>query len=282
MSTKLPQVDKLVIPGQKQADLADVVTAITVDYGVDQVAELTVTMIDPGEKLTRAAANSTGGVLTFDGERWQIGSVEAQLAEYGALLTIRARDPLAKALRATYKTSGEKKVSPGDWVKRRVTAAGGTATVQQSSKRGAIAQSKNESVLDIIGNLAADLEWSWVSHSGRLWFGSRYYAWQGKLPALPMWLVSWKADPASDAYAASWTVSDDDVENSGDLELEVPYEHGKRLRPWHRISSTIPGATGTWLVEEVGITHDGFTPVTIRASRPKKPSPKAGSSNKES
>lgn len=281
MSTRLPEVNKLVILGQKQADLAEIVTSIAVDYGTDQVAELTVTMIDPGEKLTRLAANSTGAFLTFDGDRWQIGSVEATLTEFGSELMIRARDPLAKQLRTTYKTSGEKKVSPGDWVKRRVALAGGTAIVQPSSKRGTIAQSKNESVLDIIGSLAGDLEWSWVAHTGRLWFGSRYFAWQGKLGSLPTWVVSWKENPASDALSASWTVSDDDVENNGDLELEVPYEHGKRLRPWHRIQSTIPGAAGVWLIEEVGITHDGFTPVNVRVSRPKKPSPKAGSSNKE-
>lgn len=282
MTTKLPQVDKLVIPGQKRADLEDVVTAISVDYSVNQVAELTVQIIDPGDKLTKLASNSIGAVLTFDSDRWQIGSVEAALLEFGSLLTLRARDPLAKQLRKTYKTSAEKKVSPGDWVKRRVKAAGGTATVQASSKRGTIAQSKNESVLDLMSALASDLEWSWVSHSDRLWFGSAYYAWQGRFAALSTWSVTWQASPATDAMTASWSESDDDPDNNGQLDLELAYEFGKLIRPWHRISSKIPGAAGTWLVDQVQITHDGVTPVRVTAVKPKKPSPKAGSSAKES
>lgn len=281
MSTRLPKIDKLVIPGQRQALLAEVVTSITVDYGTDQVAELSVTLADPDDKVTTKAKALLGAMLTFEGQRWQIGSVDAQLVEWGTVLTLRARDPLAKKLRVTYKTSAEKKVSPGDWVKGRVKAAGGSAVVQPSSKRATIAQSKNQSVLDVMGDLAGELEWSWTSYEDRLYFANRYTAWQGKVPGLATWPVTWQTNPRSDALAGSWTQSDDNSENVAELDLELPYEYGARLRPWQRLRSTLPGAAGLWLIETVNITHDGFTPVQVTATQPKKPSPKAGSSAKE-
>lgn len=281
MTTRLPQVAKLSLPGQRQALLAELVTDISVEYGTDQVAELSITLADPDDTVTRAATALIGSTLTFAGQRWQVGAVEGALAEWGTALTIRARDPLAKQLRRTYKTSAEKKVSPGDWVTGRVRAAGGTATVQASSKRATIAQSKNQSVLEVIGDLASELEWSWTSYDGRLLFGSRYAAWQGRLGGLPTWRVTWQANPNTDALSATWTDSDDNTENRAELEIELPYEYGAQLRPWHRIQSTLPGATGTWLVQSVSITHDGATPVRVTATQPKKPSPKAGSSSKE-
>lgn len=281
MTIRLPQVDKLVLPGQRQALLAELVTSIAVEYGTDQVAELTVEIADPDDKITAQATGLIGSTLTFAGSRWQIGTVEATLAEWGTQLTIRARDPLAKKLRVTYKTSAEKKVSPGDWVKGRVKAAGGTALVQPSSKRATIAQSKNQSVLDVIGDLAGELEWAWTSYDGRLIFGSRYAAWQGKVGALPTWAITWQTNPNTDALTATWADSDDNTDNRAELELELPYGYGAQLRPWHRLAVTMPGATGTWLVETVSITHDGTTPVQVTATKPKKPSPKAGSSAKE-
>ena len=281
MTTKLPQVSKLTLPGEKQADLADVVTEIAIDYVTDSVSELSIVFADTNHRIAKRASALIGQIVTFDGVRWQVGSVDSELAAWGSLITLRARDPLAKKLRVTYKTSAEKKVSPGQWVTGRVKKAGGRAIVQPSSKRGTIAQSKNQSVIDVITDLATELEWSWVSHSGVLIFGSRFAAWQGKIGGLPTWRVSWDSNPSTDALAATWSDSDDNTENRATLEIELSYEHGARLRPWHRLASTIPGADGTWLIESVNIIHDGVTPVQITATKPKKPSPKAGSSAEE-
>lgn len=279
-SNRLPEVGKLSIPGKKQADLAELVQSIEVTYTADQMAELTIIVMDPLHKLTGSPLAAIGTVITFDGSSWQVGAIDAELLEWGSLLTYRCRDPLAKGLRKTYKTSAEQKVSPGDWVTRRVKLAGGRITVQPSSKRATISQSKSQSVLDVISSLASDLDWSWVSYAGRMIFASRYYAWQGKV-GLPAWKVSWKANAATDALTATWSDSDDNAENRAELEISLPYDFGIKLRPWHRIVSTIPGAKATYLVEEVTITYDGVSPVEIRCTIPKPPGPKAGSSSKE-
>jgi hypothetical protein len=281
MITRLPKIDKLILPGTSFADLSDVVSAITVDYGTDQVAELNVVIVDPGHKVTKSPIADVGSVIIFDGDRWQVGSIEAALTEWGSQVTIRCRDPLAKKLRATYRTSAEKKVAPSTWVSQRVRTAGGRALIQQSSSRGTISQSKSQSVLDVIGDLASELDWSWTSHGDHFFFASRHYAWSGQL-GQSAWTVTWKTDPASDALNATWTDSDDNTVNRREMELEVTYDAGYRMRPWQRINSTIPGASGYWLIESVSITHDGTTPVTVNATRPKPPSPKAGSSSRES
>lgn len=281
MTTKLPKVSQLTIPGQRQADLSEVVTEIAIEYVTDSVSELSITFADTNHRIAKRANGLIGQMLTYDGVRWQVGSVDSELAAWGSLITVRARDPLAKKLRVTYKTSAEKKVSPGQWVEGRIKKAGGRAIVQPSAKRATIAQSKNQSVLDVIGDLAGELEWSWVSHSGVFIFGSRFAAWQGSIGGLPTWRVSWDFEPSTDALSASWSDSDDNTDNRATLEIELAYEHGVRLRPWHRLNSTIPGADGIWLIESVNIVHDGVSAVQISATKPKKPSPKAGSSAKE-
>lgn len=281
MTAKLPQVNKLVIPGQKTADLTEIITGISVEYTTDSVAELTLDLIDAQERIVTGGSALGGNRVTFDGQPWQVGGVEANLVEAGAQMALRCRDPLAKKLRKTYRTSAEKKVSPSAWVTTRVRKAGGTARVQPSSKRGTIAQSKSQSALEVIADLAGELEWSWTSYEGTFLFASRYYAWQGKLPGLPTWAVTWKKSPSTDAVAASWADSDDNTENLAELDVELPYAYGARMRPWHRIASTVPGARGTYLIESVSITHDGVSPVQVRATKPKKPSPKPGSSSEE-
>jgi hypothetical protein len=94
--------------------------------------------------------------------------------------------------------------------------------------------------------------------------------------------VRWGTEPDRDAVSARWIETDDDSDNNAEIDFEVPYAMGKDMRPWHRLTSTIPGAEGAWLIENVQIRHDGVTPVRVFATQPQRPSPKPGSSSKES
>lgn len=280
MTTRLPQVGKLTIPGKSQATLEEIVRDISVEYSTDQVSELSVTVEDTKHLLANAKLATIGSLVSFAGESWQVSAVEGSAYEWGSELVLKARDPLARKLRKTYKTSAEQKVSPGDWIKGRVKTAGGTATVQPSSKRATIAQSKNQSVLDVITGFASELDWSWTSYGGRFWFASRHYAWQQKL-GLSQWKFTWATDDATDMLTADWAESDDNSTNVGELSISVPYEMGRSVRPWQTFWTNLPGARGLWLVESVRITHDGVSPVEIQATQPTKPSPKPGSGSKE-
>lgn len=283
MNTRTPKVDRLRVAGKKlKAELAEVVIELTADYAIDSLGELRVVAADPAQRLVKTPLANFNTQVTLDDEKWSVGAFEAAFSgDELSTVTIAARSPLARRLRRRYKVSDTKKVSPSQWVTARVKAAGGKAVCQTSNKELDISQrggNQRQSELDVIGNLASELDWSWAEHSNTFYFGSRHWAWKGGA-GTPTWRVTWKTVEATDALSMSWTVSDDNAEDFANLDLELPYQAGQRLRPWHRIQLRGAGvADGIWLVDSVAVTHDGVSSVAVTASQPRKPSPKKGSS----
>jgi hypothetical protein len=283
MPTRAPRADALRIASNRlSAQLADVITDIALDFGSGQVAELTITAADPIGLLDDTPIADLGTSVTMTDDpagSWEVGSIDAA---YGAGITwtYRCRSKLAKNLRVRFKTGAEVQVSPTDWVKRRVKEAGGRTVAQPSSKRVAIGQGgkqDRQSVLDVIGNLAGELEWAWVEHGNTLYFGDPYWALTGG-PGLPTWPVTWKSDPASDALAMAVNLSDDDTEAAGTLDVTLPNAYGRQLRPWHRIQLQDAGRySGLWLVTSVSYRDDNYSAVDISCLRPRKPAKKGGS-----
>jgi hypothetical protein len=135
-----------------------------------------------------------------------------------------------------------------------------------------------QSVLDVITDLASELEWAWVEHGNTLYFGDPYWALTGG-PRLPMWPVTWKKNPRSDALEMQVNLSDDDTESRGTLDLSLPHGYGRRLRPWHRIQLSDAGRySGTWLVQSVSYLDDDVSTVDVSCVLPRKPAKKGGSS----
>lgn len=283
MAERTTRADLLRLAGKKvQADLSEVVTEITQDYSVGTVAELTITVADPTGRLDQSPLAELGASITMADDpqgSWEVGSIDAA---YGAGITwtYRCRSRLAKDLRRRFKAGAEKEVSPTEWVTSKVRAEGGRVVAQPSSKRVAIGQGgkkDRQSVLDVITNLASELEWDWVEHGGVFYFGDPYWALQGG-PRLPTWPVTWKSDEASDALAMSVNLSDDDTETRGTLDLSLPNAFGRRLRPWHRVLLKDAGRyAGTWLVTSVSYADDNYAPVDVSCALPRKPSKKDGS-----
>lgn len=283
MNTRTPAVDRLRVASKKlKIELAELVTEIACDYAIEALSELRVVAADPGQRFVKTDLATFGKTVTLDDEKWTVGSVEAAFSgDELSTVTMVSRSPLARQLRRKYKVTDTKKVSPSEWVTARVKAAGGTAVCQKSSKQLDISQrggDQRQSELDVIGGLASELDWAWTEHSNTFYFGSRYWAWQGGANT-PTWRVTWKSKPATDAITMTWSVSDDNTDDFATVDLELPYEAGERLRPWHRIDLRGAGiADGTWLVDSVAVTHDGVSTVQVSASQPRKPSPKGGSS----
>lgn len=283
MTARLPSTEILRIAGNKvRADLADNISEVTLDYGVGQVAELTIRVLDPTGRLDNTALVELGGTVTIAGSSgaWEVGAIDA---DYGAGITwsYRCRSAVARQLRKRYKVGAEREVSPSEWVTRRVTELGGTITVQKSSKRIAIGQAGKEdaqSTLDVINSLAGELEWSWVERDGRLLFGDPYWAYTGEAKTLT-YPVTWKLDDNTDALSVSVSLSDDDTESAGSIDLTLPYRAGERIRPWDRLSITGIGRySGIWLVDTVAYPLDSIGPVSVSGSQPRKPRKKKGSS----
>ena len=283
MAERKPRADLVRIAGNKlRADLSDVVTEIALDFSVGSVAELAITAADPTGRLDGSPLAALGTTVTMTDDpqgSWEVGSIDAV---YGAGITwtYRCRSKLAKNLRQKFKMSAETKVSPTEWVTRKVREAGGKTVAQPSQKQVAIGQAgkqDRQSVLDVIGSLASDLEWGWAEHGGTFYFGDAYWALTGG-PKLPTWPVTWKKDPASDALEMQVNLSDDDTESRGTLDLTLPHAFGRRLRPWHRIQLSDAGRySGTWLVQSVSYLDDDVSTVDVSCNLPRKPAKKGGS-----
>jgi hypothetical protein len=280
--SRLPSADLVRISGGKiRADVSDLITAIDLDYGVGQVCELTIGVIDPTGILDTTPLAEPGATVTLSGSagEWEIGAIDA---DYGAGIrwSYRCRSKIARQLRQRYKAGAEKEVAPTEWVTRRVKELGGRTVAQPSSKRIAIGQAGNEdaqSSLDVIDELAGQLEWAWVERDGVLYFGDPYWAYTGGART-PTWSVTWKSAPETDALSLSASVSDDDTELAGTLDVTLPYLAGQRIRPWDRIR--VPGIgrySGDWLVEAVTYPLDNVGPVNVQTTRPRKPRKKKGS-----
>lgn len=277
-----PDLDTVTLAGGRlKADLTDAITEVTVDYSTGSVAQLVIAAADVAA-ITGSALMRPGTTLTWQDDPWQVGGrTTTRSSDNTVLHRFTARSTLARGLRKTYKASAETKVSPSQWVTRRVLQAGGRATCQPSSRQSTIAQTSGrdrQSTLDVIANLASDLEWSWTEWGGRLLFGSRHWAWQTG-PTGRLWAVTWGKDESTDALSSEVTVDDDDTENYVTIALELPYRYGKRIRPWDRIQLTGFGTEATMLVEQVSVTADGTTGVRVQASQPRPPAKKAGSSS---
>jgi hypothetical protein len=284
MSQRKPRADAVRIAGKKlRADLGDVITEIALDFQAGSVAELAITASDPTSRLDGSPLASLGTSVTMADDPkqpWEVGSIDAVYGP-GILWTYRCRSKLAKNLRQRFKTNAETKVSPTEWVTRKVRDAGGRTVAQPSSKRVAIGQGgkqDRQSVLDVITDLAQELEWAWVEHGNTLYFGDPYWALTGG-PKLPTWPVTWKANPRSDALELAVNLSDDDTETRGTLDLSLPNGLGRQMRPWHRIAARGLGRySGTWLIDSVTFLDDGVSPAQVSCSLPRKPSKKGGSS----
>lgn len=273
------------VRGQKLVGrLAQAVTAISVDHQTGIVGELAVAVADPDNALGGTELLATGAEVIWDGDEWEVGG---RTSTYGADNTLvhefACRSALARSLRRRFKASAERRVSPSEWVTRRVTAAGGQAVCQPSSKQGTIAQtsgSERQSELDVIANLASDLEWDWVESRGRLLFGSRHWAWSTGFTGQSTWLFTWGRRQTTDALSGEFTVDDDDTDNQVAGTLAVPYDAARAIRPWDlvRARGFIPEAE-TFLVESIQLTANPADPATLTLTQPRPPARKSGSSS---
>jgi hypothetical protein len=278
-----PNFDTITLAGTRlTADLTDAVTSIQVEYGTGTVAQLTLAVTDSAKALAGSPLLAPGTAMTWQGDRWQVAGRSSTRGSDDTLThTFTARSALARSLRRRYQASAEKRVSPSEWVTRRVAKAGGQAVCQASAKQGTIAQSSGkdrQSDLDVIANLGSDQEWTWVEWGGRLYFGHRHWAWSTN-PTGRSWSVTWGVDPATDALGSDLAWDDDDTENAIAGTVDLPNAYGSLIRPWDRLVVAGFGPLATVLVEQVSITVDGTSPVQVQVAQPRPPAKKAGSSS---
>ena len=265
------------------ADLTAAMTTLSFDGGAGAVAQLTANVLDADGVFLRSALATPGSDVTWRDDAWQVGAVTTEWTDDNRILhQLTCRSALARGLRRKRQASVETRVSPSEWVARRIAQRGGIAICQPSSRQSTIAQaSGNErpSDLDMIANLGSDLGWTWVEWGNRFWFGSRHWAWTGGATGQRTWSITRNVSDRSDAVAARLGIDDDDTENTGTGTVTVPYALGVRIRPWDLLNITQRGPrSGTWLVDKISFPADAHTPIQLEVSQPRRPAAKAGSS----
>lgn len=254
------------------ADLEQAVASVSLDLTVEEVSQVTLSLLDPDGKLT--GRDLRKATLGWDGAVWDISASSLQAA--AGSIELAARSVLGRRMRRTYRVVGEHKVNADEWIVRWVTALGGVAVVQKTGKRAVLPEDTDQSVWDVLGAVCSDLGWSFVEYGGRVWAGSRMWAYDGG-PDLPTWPVTWKTDAATDLLDASPALTHDDPDRLGSCDMVLRWEQGRRLRPWHLLDLSGLGIyDGRWLAEGVQIPNDGTSPVTVSCIRPRRKSEKTG------
>lgn len=263
--------------GESVADVAEVVQDVALEFTPGTVAQLSVTLADPGRALHSHGLLELGTLVRWRGTDWQVGSVDRTFTAWGAGYVVRCRSALAKQLRLTTGPRADKGVTPAEWIGKRVAEAGGKAVVEPGAKARTITMKRGVSVLDTIGALASATEVQWVEAEGILAVGTPWWALQGG-SGLPTWAVSWPED----ALELTAGRSEDDKADGATAALSLAYADGAELRPWHRIDLAGTGTEvdGIWLVESVRFSDDGVSPVSVGLVRPLQTGVKAGSSPK--
>ena len=270
--------DLWIADGKRGAAVETATQTAGVDWTVGSVAELTVTLADRDHRLAAHHLTRLGTHVRLGDDEWRVGAVDRQYGAFGAMTTVRARSILARRLRSTAKNRVHGQVSAHDWIIRAVTDAGGTAVVQPSAARVEVAQTKGQTVLDVIASLCSDQQWEWAEYGGRFIAGTGWWARNGG-HAPRVWPLTWKRDGGGDILAVETVVTDDDRAQDGALTLVLPYDTGIRVRPWHMlsVSGLAGGDNGDWLVQSVKASIARGSTVTVDAYRPLKPAPRATS-----
>lgn len=258
------------------ADVLEALTAISVDTSAGEVPQLTLTISDDaGTLLRRPGILTTGAAVQWRGRDWQVASIATRAGDDNTIQhEFAARAPLARALRNKVDPSIRHGLSPSQWVTATVKATKGIAVCQPSNPRQVIGQrggKRAQRTLDVIADLASDLDWSWCVRDGLLLFASRKWVLDTGPAPTKLWDLRFDAEGLLDLDLA---IDEDDDANRASGSVRLAYDAGIDIQPWDRIRLTGAGRyDGPWLVEAVKASGDTTEPVELDLAWPRKPSP---------
>ncbi len=271
------------------ADISDVMGTVSYEFGVGQVAQFSFPAVDTDGKIAGRGLLRAGTVLRWDNTRWEIAAVEREYRGESTWLTVECRSAVARRMRLMTGLDKATDVTPGQWISKYVRACGGTATVETGAKRRTINPKRTDSVLDVVASLASETSVEWVEIGGHVYVGTAWWALQGKT-GLPTYRVA--VDPATLAglgsaplLGSSLTTREslDDRTQAAEASLTLERTLGQFLRPWNLVDLVdVPDPDrGLWLVTSVSF-DDTAADVSVSLQRPRKSSPKNGSSGRGS
>ena len=267
------------------ADITDAVGVAAFDYRTGAVPEFTFDAVDRDRKLSARGLLREGTTLKYEADTWQIAAVERTYKGADIWLTFTARSRLARRLRNMTGPKTWEKATPEQVISSLVKKAGGTAVVEPGAGRMRIRQSRNQSVLDLIGSIASDTGVEWVEVDGVIYVGTPWWAWKDDATGLPTWTARVDGVLPDIGAGRELAVLDfnsrsslDDRKNAAEAQLTVEVKQGSRVRPWNLVDirKADDADNGTWLVDGVGFDEvSGATSIDLL--RPLKSSPKKAS-----
>ena len=276
----MPEVvwrDVIVTTSTVTADIADAVTAASLDMPNDAVAELELTVADPGLRLWVAGLFELGAAVRWRDLALTIAAIEVD-ATTTERVTVRCRSTVAQALRRREGASLARQTSVAAWLAAEAAAVGGTVRGPVDPTRAHVSRAggdQRESTWQVAARAADDLDWWLFEHAGTVTFAPA--EWLAANPAQE-WRATWLLDETTDVLGLSARSSDDDDDAAAEIELSVPPRTWSDIRPGHTVTVSGVGALdGTYVVSSVGIDLSDVDPIDVRAVIPRPPKPRKGS-----
>lgn len=238
-------------------DWDEALTSVQIRMSTSSVAELTIVLADRGYKLLGEERVAKGTVVEYGDLAFRVAAIEA-----GPQFTITARSDAWRRLKeANGKPDLSRDTSPTEYLARQVRAAGLKFVGEPTSAHKQAGNASHGSPAKAAARYAEALGFIVFEAGGTVFFGR------------PTWLVE-QAPRLVVPATASWLRSVptvrttvDDPGNAATVDLELEPEVGDRVRPGMAVELTdVPTLEGVYLVNDVTITADAATPVTVNAS----------------
>lgn len=265
------------------ANVVDAVVDASVEYGIDQVTELDLTIADPGLRLQASGLFVEGTSVDYADLNLTVAAVEVSGGAAGTgQLVIACRPRVVAKLRKRTGPLVMRRVSPSTFVDRETRAVGYRAVVQPSASRRQVARdvkAKGEDVptgdeppssWSTFRRLAEELGYLCYEVAGVIYFGSPRWL-IGQLPDLNVAVlpghfgVQLLRIPS--ARRANGVVTMEDV--------IIERAWLSTARPGHRLDvAGFPGFDGKYLITGSSYDLGGAGPVTMSAATATRIEPK--------
>jgi hypothetical protein len=265
---------------------ADVAAAVvgtpTLTSSVDEVTKLSLTLSDPGWKVTRSGLFAKQATVDTGDVPLEVSVVEPGPVGGVEGLTVVCRARGAQLLKRTRGALVRRDISPTEWLQIDATAAGLALVAERTARRTQISRvaeqgQEPDTAWETDQRLADELGF-WLFEDGRRLFFARP-SWLLARPDATVWRVAWAPQGAPSGVAVPMTVpelrSSDDADALATATLELPHRQGEQLRPGHVIDlSGVPAPFARrYLVTSVTVPHDGHSPIEVTGTVPIDPEP---------
>jgi len=266
-------------------DISQDITDASLDMGTSQVAELTISVDDPGYAIFGNSDIPLDTDVDYQNLALSIAVIETNAGGGEGGFTIRCRPRAVRALKARRGPFSVSRVSPSTYVQIECGAVGVPTIIQSSASRSLVARdvtvvgqqgNADSSAWSTFQRLADELGYLCFEVNGVIVFGQPSWL----VTVMPVASVVWNLDDDSRAPTEHPTCTQSLDNNSRKtVELHVPAERANEFFPGFALDfSGIPKFEGRYFITSVGYPLvDSVDEVSVSAETPFDPEPQGES-----